>query len=222
MLKTGEQDVFGNFAIGLAGDEWQEAARELASQSAPSMLIWPGDRNTDFERVAHDEGFAYFAPVPAMEADLDAVPRVGVPDGYTFERVRASGDGAGWARTLAEGYPVARIAAASMSPLQVVLDDSADAALQYYQVRCGDEIAGVSALALLDGAAGIYCVACLEPHRRKGIGAALTALPLQHAREIGYSVGVLQATEAGFNVYQSLGFHVVGEVQLYSHGMPEL
>jgi GNAT superfamily N-acetyltransferase len=54
------------------------------------------------------------------------------------------------------------------------------------------------------------------PHaRRKGIGATITLKPLHQAREMGYRVGVLQATEMGIGVYRRLGFEKYCQIGHY-------
>lgn len=44
----------------------------------------------------------------------------------------------------------------------------------------------------------------------KGLGEHITAEPLRLAAQRGYHVGVLQSSEAGYNVYQRLGFQNPG------------
>lgn len=63
-----------------------------------------------------------------------------------------------------------------------------------------------STLFLSNGIAGIYHMATLPVYRNKGIGTRMTLTPLLHARDIGYRVGVLQATPLGERIYKKIGF----------------
>ncbi len=63
--------------------------------------------------------------------------------------------------------------------------------------------------------AGLYCVSTVPDARRQGIGAAMTWVALQQAREQGYHVGVLQSSPPGLRVYQDLGFRPYATFSLY-------
>jgi GNAT superfamily N-acetyltransferase len=63
------------------------------------------------------------------------------------------------------------------------------------------------------GVAGIYHVATLPEYRQRGIGTAITLLPLQTAKEFGYRYGVLRATKLGEHVYKKLGFEEYCRIQ---------
>jgi hypothetical protein len=65
------------------------------------------------------------------------------------------------------------------------------------------------------GVAGVYNVTCLPAARGQGIGAAITLAPLLAAREMGYRVGILQASPMGYKVYQRLGFLDFGKLSVY-------
>jgi GNAT superfamily N-acetyltransferase len=65
------------------------------------------------------------------------------------------------------------------------------------------------------GVAGIYNVTCLPEARRQGVGTAVVLAPLLAAREMGYQVGILQASPMGYNVYRRIGFKDFGKLSLY-------
>jgi GNAT superfamily N-acetyltransferase len=65
------------------------------------------------------------------------------------------------------------------------------------------------------GVAGIYNVTCLPEARGRGVGTAIVLAPLLEAREMGYQVGILQASSMGYNVYRRIGFQDFGKLSLY-------
>ncbi len=56
---------------------------------------------------------------------------------------------------------------------------------------------------------GVYNVATLPAHRGRGYGAAVTAQAVLDGFASGASFAVLQSSDAGFAVYQRLGFRTV-------------
>jgi GNAT superfamily N-acetyltransferase len=74
---------------------------------------------------------------------------------------------------------------------------------------------GTSQLFISEGVVGIYNVTCIPEMRGQGIGSAITLAPLFEAREMGYQIGVLQASKQGYNVYRRLGFQDFGKLSLY-------
>jgi GNAT superfamily N-acetyltransferase len=65
---------------------------------------------------------------------------------------------------------------------------------------------------------GIYNVSTLEPMRRRGLGTALTAVQLHHAKLRGCSTASLQSTPIAERVYASLGFRDLGRILEYVPG----
>jgi GNAT superfamily N-acetyltransferase len=84
----------------------------------------------------------------------------------------------------------------------------------YLAILDGQSV-GTSQLFLSAGVAGIYNVTCIPEARGQGIGAAITLAPLLKAREMGYKVGILQASGLGFKVYRRLGFQDFGKLSVY-------
>jgi ribosomal protein S18 acetylase RimI-like enzyme len=77
-----------------------------------------------------------------------------------------------------------------------------------------------SRLSLAGGAAGIYAVETLAEFRGRGIGRAMTLAPLLAARRLGYRIGTLQSSEAGFGVYRSIGFVEQFRYAIHVGGVP--
>jgi GNAT superfamily N-acetyltransferase len=84
-----------------------------------------------------------------------------------------------------------------------------------YLALLNGEPVGTSQLFLSEGVAGIYNVTCIPEARGQGIGSAITLAPLLKARELGYQIGILQASQRGYNVYRRLGFQDFGKLSLY-------
>jgi GNAT superfamily N-acetyltransferase len=90
-----------------------------------------------------------------------------------------------------------------------------EARFQTYLALLDGKPVGTSQLFLFEGVAGIYNVTCMPEVRGQGIGSTITLAPLLKAREMGYQIGVLQASQKGYNVYRRLGFQDFGKLSLY-------
>jgi len=84
----------------------------------------------------------------------------------------------------------------------------------YLALLNGEPVA-TSQLFTSAGVAGIYNVTCIPEARGQGIGSAVVMAPLLEAREMGYRVGILQASSMGYNVYRRLGFQDFGKLSVY-------
>jgi GNAT superfamily N-acetyltransferase len=126
------------------------------------------------------------APVPGGIAVTDRAPTVDVA------RVQSEAFGDPYDVTLAFVAPTLGPKAA---PPQKTLTA--------YDVH---EPVGCATIVQMDGVAGIYGVAVLEKWRRRGIGAALTALCLQRAAALGCDLAYVNPSDIGYGMYASLGF----------------
>jgi ribosomal protein S18 acetylase RimI-like enzyme len=69
----------------------------------------------------------------------------------------------------------------------------------------GDPVA-TAVICIATGVAGLSNIATVARHRRRGIGAAVTAHGLRLARERGYRTAVCTSTAEGEPLYLALGF----------------
>ena len=70
-------------------------------------------------------------------------------------------------------------------------------------------------LTIAGGVAGLYNITTLPACRGRGIGSAMTWQPLLDARAAGLGAAVLQAADAGVNVYRRIGFAPFGVITEY-------
>jgi GNAT superfamily N-acetyltransferase len=87
--------------------------------------------------------------------------------------------------------------------------------MRCYLATLNGEPVGTSQLFLGAGVAGLYSVTCIPAARRRGVGAAVTLAALRDARELGYGISILQASDLGYGVYRRLGFEAYGRLNQY-------
>jgi GNAT superfamily N-acetyltransferase len=71
-------------------------------------------------------------------------------------------------------------------------------------------------LVVVDGVAGLYNVATLGSHQRRGIGTAMVAAALDEALRRGCDLAILQASPDGLPVYRRLGFREFGLYRVFN------
>ncbi|MHB1485416.1 MAG: GNAT family N-acetyltransferase [Saccharofermentanales bacterium] len=81
-----------------------------------------------------------------------------------------------------------------------------DNGFRFYIAFLGEKAVASSMLQLSGNVATVDMVATLPDYRKMGIGTVMTIKPLSDARDMGYNIGVLQASQAGEPVYKKIGF----------------
>lgn len=178
--------------------------------------LGPSMRPADLATRLLSQGWSDGGSEVGMAVDLDALPAdVPTPEGFTIERVR---DAAGlelWRRTLADGFGEGEREANWTAETYARIGMSDDMPWRHYLGLLNDKPVATTSMFMGAGVAGIYFVFTVENARRKGIGAAITLAPLLDARQMGYRVGVLNASAAGESVYRRLGFADYCRVNIY-------
>ena len=214
---TGEPHPFGNFICmshPVSANGTTRALEPLLSCKAPSAALFVGPMGDDVHQALISNGFERHGGMPAMAVEIDRLSATQLPEGYTFERVSKRAQRDEWGDVFARGYELPpRVGAAFSGGING--DVTEDASIQYFWILKDGKPVCTSFMFLDSGVAGIYGVATLPDERGKGLGAHVTAEPLRLAHKLGYKIGVLQSSEAGYPVYKRLGFTDFGEIPLY-------
>ncbi len=166
----------------------------------------------DWTRYLLPRGFKVDHDTPGMAIDLKALPadiRAGVDLKIVPVEDRAAL--AVWAHTFMLGYELPLSWEKDFWDLMAGI--GLDLPVRNYLGYLDGEPVATSNLFLGAGVAGIQCVATLPHARGRGLGAALTAVPLYEARDMGYHAGILQSSDMGFKVYQRLGFQQLCDME---------
>jgi len=151
-------------------------------------------------------------PTPGMARPMPAsIPAP--PPSLAIQRVRTPEELAAFreAAFLGFGYPLAAA--------RLFLDDRLLAlpGVSLYSGVVDGTVVATSLLVATGDVAGIYWVATLEAHRRRGYGEALTWAAVDGGRALGCGIASLQASKAGRPVYARMGFEHVLD---YAHLLP--
>ena len=214
---TGIKNPYANMLFGLNVPEAEKSAREITSRLANDEIpgywwVGPLTQPSHLGSILTEKGWAGPYPVPAMVVDIDLLPESVGPSGLEIRPVTTSAELEIWLKAVADGYGL---------PQEVANLLSTPASEEFipYTAFLDGQAVGTTAVFFHAGIAGIYCVATLPEFRGRGIGAAITAMPLIWARAKGYRIGTLQASSMGYPVYKRLGFQDVCSLSLFTLGV---
>jgi GNAT superfamily N-acetyltransferase len=89
----------------------------------------------------------------------------------------------------------------------------------YWLARIDGEPVGLGLSLLGGGVVGLYGIGALRAARRRGVGSALTLVPMLKAREEGYAAAILHATPDGELLYPRLGFREYCRISRFLGGV---
>jgi GNAT superfamily N-acetyltransferase len=216
---TGLPDPYGNIVWNAhLGDNPTDAEiaailAPVASRNVPALWVaGPTSEPSNLPKRLLSHGFAAADACPAMAIELKEVRAVPIPKEAAVEEVCDDSALAAWLEVLAEGSSIVPEVAAAFGHWPKHLGLSPRSPMRAFLARLDGEPVSCSLLFLDAGIAGIYCVATKPAARGKGLGSAMTMLPLLEARKAGYQVGVLQASAMGEPIYRKIGFHTFGTI----------
>lgn len=211
----------GVFRSNLPAAEVAEVAAEtLALARARRVPVaWRVTPTTPPETTAALEALRWPVDhqVPVMAKELDRATPVTLSSALAVEEVTAQ-TLAEWSRVVAVsfGCPEEYVEGPASYDRDVGLPG--ETSLRRFLLRIdGDPVASSALLPgpPAVGLAGIFCVGTLAGVRGQGLGAIITQVAMDAARDAGARVAVLQASEMGRPVYERLGFDTVGSISVH-------
>lgn len=187
---------------------------KLNKKGGPAMW-WVAPQTTpeNIDALLEQSGLQQAGEVPNMVIDLSALSSTQSHiENFIIEKVNKVNNAEGqalWARTTAKGFGVPEPVGAEIAELEATFNDPHYKAAHHYIGYLDDIPVASSSMILDSGVAGIYAVATAPEARHKGIGATMTQMPLLEAKEMGYHVGILQASAMGYPVYKRIGFQEI-------------
>lgn len=210
----GAPHPFGNLAIfsrDATPDDIQRDARSLCDDGFPSAILFLDEGAPEQLAAARELGFEPAESMPCMTVTPATLAPTSIPNGYTLREVSVSESDA-WTRAVSDGYGLP-VSVGELFSIERA-ESRCAGNTRYFAVERAGEMVATSLLYLHNGYAGIYGVATRPEHRRRGLAAHLTAEPLRRAWDMGYTTGLLQASEMGAPVYAGLGFQTLGHMAL--------
>lgn len=185
------------------------------TRNAPFFFWWvdPQAQPADLAERLKAHGFAVWEEnAPGMAADMNDLHfdlMTHVPAGFEMRRVQDEHDLLDFKTAFIAGMGVPEWAGQAW----------VDATLAYgiervpwkpYVGRLNGKPVASNMLFCGAGVASVFGVATAPEARGQGIGAAITLIAYDEARQLGYRYGVLFATDLGAPVYRRIGFKDVG------------
>lgn len=186
-----------------------EEARAWYGDRAARFFWWTGAQSSppDLDDQLQAAGLqAFDQNMPGMAIALeDVAESAAAPPGVVVEQIHREEALVEWARLFCEAHGAPPPAAESWIEAARRLDFR-DVPWDSWIARLDGEPAGLGLSYVGGGAIGLYAIGTLSRARRRGVGTALTLVPMLEARERGVPVAILHSTPEGQPLYRKLGF----------------
>ncbi len=195
----------------------QEIVTRFKTQHKP-MLWWtgPATRPDNLGNQLRANGLLHLADTPGMAVDLETLNKdLPLNSALTVKRVSTPDEVQQWIDPYITSFEIPRKIVPQLYEAILKVGLAEAGSLHHYLGLLNGEAVGSSTLYLGAGVAGVYNVGALPRVRRQGVGTAMALAALCAAREQGYRIGILHATEQGYSIYRRLGFKELCSIGQY-------
>ncbi|MFL7791476.1 MAG: GNAT family N-acetyltransferase [Anaerolineae bacterium] len=195
----------------LAPDDLDARIREVVApfESGKKPMVWwtgPSTQPDDLGDHLQACSLLYMDDSPGMAVDLDALQDLPSNPAVTVRRAASLQNLVQWGGPFAANFEVPKKFIPQLCESVATLGFDEDRAMHNYLGMLDGNVVGTCTLFLGAGVAGIYNVSTLPKARQQGVATALTLTALRAARDRGYRIGILHASEMGYGVYRRIGF----------------
>lgn len=194
-------------------DDLAQATSWLSERNVPFWVSAPGSVARELADVAETAGLD---PAAATMPGMAYAPLADLPVEEDSEveifPVTQSAQLGEFAIVASEAFGAPLEAAGTLAPASTLDDDRCSWFLGYVN----GELAACGQLLRTADVAGVYSIGVREQFRRRGLGAAITTAALIAGRDLGCTIGVLQASPMGEPVYDRMGFETVTQYHCFA------
>ena len=177
-------------------------------------VLGPSSTPSELDDFLLRQGLVSEWRTPGMAIDLRTVNSEPLPSGLEIQQVEDRESLRTCSDTMADGF---EIPGNIRDGWRELIDSyGMSSTRRWFLGLLNGKPVAVSLLVLHEDVAGVYNIATIPEARRKGIGTAITREPLQIAKNAGYKVAVLEASEMGLPTYRRLGFRELCEFRTYT------
>jgi GNAT superfamily N-acetyltransferase len=198
-------------------DGIHDLLRPFKERKLPLFLtVGPSSGPPGLEVRLKKNGFSHAQSQRGMVIDMAAYRHPeAAPGDVRIKRVETPEELKAWLTIYSDGFDYSRsLGAFIFERYRDLFFDGAVPAFHYIAFMNGKP-AATSTLFVSGTTGGLYNIITVPGARRRGIGAAMTAVALDKARELACTRGVLQATPMGAPVYRKIGFRDICAFELY-------
>lgn len=209
-----ENDEMIRFSTGLPSPMFNGVARTrietVSAQLLEQPFFWwtgpqsaPPDVDDRLEAAGLTPAGRNWPAMAMALADIDEAQAA--PDGVEVEPVSSPRELEQWGTIFCAAHDLPPWSADSWIEAAHRLEFR-DLPWQHWIARLDGEPAGVGLSHTGGGVIGLYGIGTLTTARRRGVGSALTLVPMLQARDEGFRAAILHATPDGERLYPRLGF----------------
>ena len=169
-----------------------------------TWFLGPSSGPDDLERTLAERGLRPGDPIPGMAVDLDTIPPMEFSQDVRVEEVTDDAALKVCSHTAANGFQLPPEAVDGY--MRFVESYGFGPRRRWFLGYLDGSAASVALVVLHRRVAAVYCVATLPEMRGRGLGNAVTLAAISAAKQAGYKVAVLEASDMGLPVYKRLGF----------------